>query len=635
MRGTPTGKQTGARNPRTRRFLIWLGVITLGALALRLAVCAQLSGIPSVVEPAKVTDMATYRRIALEILDGKLPAYFEYQPFYYAVFLPLVYGLFGAGPWGLIVVQSLLGAASVGVAGLLAARCFGRRAGLIAAGLLALARFHVFHTPFALLEILQGFWMVLLAYLAVRSYRTNSWWRWLLTALVVSAATLTRGNALLLVPGVLALFAWRNRRSIPRLASGTILLALLVYLPQLPFAVRNYHYYGRWTGPASAQDAVLALGNTPEAPAGGLAYPPTWNEWMRFAGLPPGERTPVSRQMLRWFRQEPLAYLELKFRMLLLFWDKEEVPNNVVLAYDGRRSPLLMSPLLLDFAILGALGVWGLLLRWRWRRPQMWFLYYMVAVFCLGTVLFYILGRFRLPLVPLLCAFGGAAVDSALRQFLRSRQNHTRRGPLLWHALALCLGLFATLRAFPLYQLSLEKSLVRTARPHGVLAVSQNTLTVYDHGPLPYGGWSLTELPETGACLVKTFCLPPGYDAGALPPDLRLRIPVQGTPGAQLGVGVGPDDGQAQPQTVTLGSGREIEWIEMAVAGLAPRDGRVRVKILLRPVSGKVGIVLDHLRDYGRTETVDSLGRGSSLGAELAAELVLPRPLHGASYPSW
>ena len=278
MQGTPTGKQAGTRNPRTRRFLVWLGVITLGALAVRFGVCAQLSGIPSVVEPAKVTDMATYRRIALEILDGKFPESYYYQPFYYAVFLPLVYGLFGAGPWGLIVVQSLLGAASVGIAGLLAARCFGRRAGLIAAALLALARFHVFHTPFALLELLQGFWMVLMAYLALRSYRTNSWWRWLLAALIGSLATLTRGNALLLLPGVLALFAWRNRRSLPRLAGGTILLALLVYLPQLPFALRNFHHYGRWTGPSSAQDAVLALGNTPEAPPGGLVYPPTWNE---------------------------------------------------------------------------------------------------------------------------------------------------------------------------------------------------------------------------------------------------------------------------------------------------------------------------------------------------------------------
>jgi hypothetical protein len=298
-----------------------------------------------------------------------------------------------------------------------------------------------------------------------------------------------------------------------------------------------------------------------------------------------------------------------------------------VLSHDGRHSALLMAPLLLDFGLLGALGVWGLLLCWRWHRPQAWFLYYTVALYCLGTVLFYILGRFRLPLAPVLCVFGGGAVASALRHFARYRRQPAQRGRLLWHGLTLCLGLFVTLRAFPLYQASLERPLSRLARPHGVTAVSEQTLTVYDHGPIAYGGWSLSELPPTGVRLVKTFCLPQPYAAqSAALPDARVRIPVQGTSGARLEIGASPDGTQPPPHTVTLGDGREIEWLDLPVSGLVPRDGRARVKVMLRPVTGKAGTILDQLRDYRRTETVDSLGRGTPLGAEFAAELVLPRP---------
>ena len=57
------------------------------ALLVRLIVCWQLSGTHSVVSPSDVTDMETYRRLALEIRQGHWPAVFDYQPFYYTLSL--------------------------------------------------------------------------------------------------------------------------------------------------------------------------------------------------------------------------------------------------------------------------------------------------------------------------------------------------------------------------------------------------------------------------------------------------------------------------------------------------------------------------------------------------------------------
>ena len=45
---------------------------------------------------------------------------------------------------------------------------------------------------------------------------------------------------------------------------------------------------------------------------------------------------PVSRQVLAWVRRAPLQFLELKWRMFLLYWHHQEIPNNINLRHEGR-----------------------------------------------------------------------------------------------------------------------------------------------------------------------------------------------------------------------------------------------------------------------------------------------------------
>ena len=153
---------------RGRRFLYALGAVVLVALLLRGVISAQLcSNYRRVKAPLPQSDAHTYQRLAGEILDGTydFDQGFDYQPFYYTVFLPAIYTVSGRGPWGVIVAQALLGALAVGLTGLAFAQLFGRRAALLGAGLLALSRMHVFYTPFTLIAALQSFWMALLIHL--------------------------------------------------------------------------------------------------------------------------------------------------------------------------------------------------------------------------------------------------------------------------------------------------------------------------------------------------------------------------------------------------------------------------------------------------------------------------------------
>ena len=61
-----------------------------------------------------------------------------------------------------------------------------------------------------------------------------------------------------------------------------------------------------------------------------MEYPPAFHLWMAEAG-----EISVAEQILRWAEQEPLAFAELQFRKLLLFWDWRDIPNNVALYGEG------------------------------------------------------------------------------------------------------------------------------------------------------------------------------------------------------------------------------------------------------------------------------------------------------------
>ena len=146
-----------------KRFLLCLAVIVLVAFLLRLAICFSLADTPAVRAPSQVTDMATYLHIAKEICAGNWPDHFDYQPFYYTIVLPFCRLFFGDSPWGFMLLQTLLGAMTVFLAGIATAQIFRNRiAGLLAAALLTLSKMHIFYTPFALFETVQSFWMALL-----------------------------------------------------------------------------------------------------------------------------------------------------------------------------------------------------------------------------------------------------------------------------------------------------------------------------------------------------------------------------------------------------------------------------------------------------------------------------------------
>ena len=91
-----------------------LGILSLLAFSLRIYAGIQLHQHHSfVTNPPSDTDMFTYLRLAESVAKGEFKGPYYYQPFYYAVFLPTLFKLFGTGRLALIIAQAFLGAATV------------------------------------------------------------------------------------------------------------------------------------------------------------------------------------------------------------------------------------------------------------------------------------------------------------------------------------------------------------------------------------------------------------------------------------------------------------------------------------------------------------------------------------------
>jgi tetratricopeptide (TPR) repeat protein len=125
-----------------------------------------------------------------------------------------------------------------------------------------------------------------------------------------------------------------------------------------------------------------------------------------------------------YLRAQPAAWLALLGKKWLMVWNAREVEDSDDF-YVYRQWSWLLNALgwFVNFGVLAPLaaaGVW--FTRAQWRR--LWLLYAMVFTLAASVALFYIFGRYRYPLVPILALFAGAGLaqfvcllrERALRQ---------------------------------------------------------------------------------------------------------------------------------------------------------------------------------------------------------------------------
>ena len=563
---------------------------------IRVLVSVQLAAAdPAVYAPASITDMATYCALADSILSGKLPETFYYQPFYYSIFLPFC-RFFSTGSGMLIAVQSLLGGAVIYLAGLAGAWIFGRKAGLWSASLCALSAILIYFTPYALLETLQSFWIILVFVLVLLALRREKLHLWCLAGFFLGCSVLTRGNTWCFLPPVVIAAFYQWRPDWKKALLPLLLFLVFAILPQLPFAAYNTFRTGTLCGPSTAGGAVLCIGNNPESAPGGLdiPYPPTYEAWMKTE-----KSVSIPARMFEWFKREPGAFLELQFNKFLLFWDSTEWPNNIT-EYNARKSSVmrtlhfLPTGFLLMLALAG--GFSGFCQRMFLRRQKFLLLWFFLLFYAFSVSAFYILARFRVPIVPLLCVSGGVFLAQIPRMLNSRRIVHL--------LLILISGALFAYFVYPVYSGTYEPMLMRSFRPSGTLSqLDDARLLIQDHTQRIRGGWGTVTLQD-GMTIEKTFLLPRGGQRARIK-RLTLQLPVAGT-GFSF--------------QMELNGSRTFHVTENLVTIVLPLSGgedKVRIQLRIRNVQGDPQLCFDTLRDYGRTQL-----DGKTVPCELVATLI-------------
>ncbi|MFH1864665.1 MAG: glycosyltransferase family 39 protein, partial [Candidatus Eisenbacteria bacterium] len=420
----------------TRGDWLTLGAIVALALTLRLVYLSEIRDHP--LFRALMGDPAVYFAQARDIAQGKMVpdhAYFHSSPLY-PFFLALVARLGGSSFHAIRVLQSCAGTLSVTLVFLLGRLTAGTRAGLIAAFLAAVYVPLIFFEG-EVLEITLVITFVLGSLVLLQmADRDRGTWKVVASGALLGLAGLGKPNLLLFAPVGALWLAFHGR---PRRAGGRarLLAAVLFFAAAgamiLPATIHNYRAEGDFIPVSSNGGINFFIGNHANSP-GVFQVPPEMRFDLRVASKEAAEREAGralsagevsdfwTDRTLTHILGSPGHWLKLMGRKFVLFWNHYEIPNHYHLYYVRAFAPVLQIPLG-TFGVVAPLGVFGIGLALR-RRRRVGLLVLFGLTFMASVVPFFITGRYRLAIVPVLLVGAGYAVVSIWRA-VRSRDLRT------------------------------------------------------------------------------------------------------------------------------------------------------------------------------------------------------------------
>ncbi len=440
----PIGKQSDVSviGGEPHSFAVLLGAVCVVALLLRLINVLKTVEIPTVV--FLLGDARGYFDWATRIAGGE---WYGTETFYQAPLYPYTLAVLiksGCGVLGIRLVQAMLGAVSVALLGIAGKNIFHPTVGLVAAAMYAVYPAAIYYDGIIQKTSLASFLLCALlgvcGLLAQRNLRSLS----VAIGVILGLLVLTRENALLWVP-ILPLWIWLG---IPQTRKARLVLVacytLGLSLVLLPVAARNASLGGEWSPTTFQAGPNFYIGNNLES--NGIYRP-----------LVPGHETPMferadaqrlaeqaegrelsSREVSKFWanrslqeiRQDPGRWLQLMIAKSFMVINRFEVPDTESLqVYCDYSWPLRMLGPGWHFGILCPLAVWGIVVtRRQWR--SLWLYYLLIVVMAAAIVMFFILGRYRQPLVPLLTLFAAMALHDVWCR-VRAKDLNAIRAPVV------------------------------------------------------------------------------------------------------------------------------------------------------------------------------------------------------------
>ena len=445
MERPPDDNRTVTVSPDNKRAAyVQLLLLFLGALCLRLL--AIYDGRHSPFFQNLIIDAGKYSQDALSLLAGH-ESNFTAQPYWqapgYTWFLAAIYWVFG--PHNLLAVRTIQ--AFLGASTCLLTFVLGRlldlpyRASFAGAFLLAIYWPHIFFTTEIAIPVPFMFLVLLAMVFTLHKDERPSIKA--LSGLFLGIAALFRPNCLVLLLPLL-LFIHRSDFSQRKRIEQGLALILGTLLFVLPITIRNFRRGGELVLISHNGGINLFIGNNER-------WKETFNtrpgpEWIRLVQEPVRRAGP-------WHGRNPAKasgywvgkVLDYAFKMpekffwgmaekVLLFLDHHELRRNTDIYFCIAFLRTLQLPLFIGFGLIGPLALVGLF--FGWRREKLWFLALALTLYSSSIIVFFVCGRYRLPIVPFCTLF---ALIGLQELWQRRKLPHTFLPPLL----LLLVGIYA------------------------------------------------------------------------------------------------------------------------------------------------------------------------------------------------
>lgn len=402
--------------------MIWLALLAT-ALLVKLLALAALHDHP-LLRPRGDLDTAYYVQQATRLAAGDWNLGGE--PFFvsplYIFVLGAIFRVAGVSLLAAQVVQVIGGVAAVGLIAWTARQWYGARAGWIAGGLAIATGLFTFNEIVVLQSaidpLLTSLWLAALT----RALRGGEARWWLLTGAAFGLHGLNRPNVLLclVVLAAALVWLWRWRAGVTRAA----LVASGVALVLAPMVARNLVSIGEPLIVSAHGGLNFYIGNHPGADGTYSNVPgitPSIRGQVRDARLVAEAARGRGRlsegeissyfyeQATDWIAAHPATAAGLFLKKLAYTFNAIDLALNYSYSYFARDERSILSWLIVGPWLLIPLGMTGLIAirpRDDWRTFLPWAL--MTPAYALGVALFFVSGRYRLPLLlPLVITSAG------------------------------------------------------------------------------------------------------------------------------------------------------------------------------------------------------------------------------------
>jgi tetratricopeptide (TPR) repeat protein len=337
----------------------------------------------------------------------------------YPYFLAFIYRLFGPDLLIVKLVQSVVGGLTAGMIYRLGSECFGGVAGLIAGFIAALYVPFIFYDNSILFPVLAAFLNTLLLYFLYVGIHRSKAWAFLVSGVLWGLSAAGNAGVLAFAPAAVAFLLLYGKLGLNQRLKRIALVAIGVAIVVGPITVRNYVIGDDFVPLTSNAGLNLYIGNNPQS-TGAYVKPDELDVYVDPSGkgiaeaalgrkLKPSEVSAYwTDRAVTFMREQPAAFLSNMLRKVFFVWSVFEVPQIEHLSFERRFSWLLRIPSP-SFGVVCPLGIMGIVLALR-RKKETWLLFLFIATYAVTITAFFVVARYRLPMLPALMAFSGYAV---------------------------------------------------------------------------------------------------------------------------------------------------------------------------------------------------------------------------------